>query len=101
MDKSGSLSHTAWDCKHHVKFIPKRRRRTLNGESRKHLGDVFRKLAAQKGSETAEGHLMPGHVPMILAIPRFRQTLLPRCPSRTCAFPFALSSPTTLTLVVC
>lgn len=48
MDKFESLSHTAWDCKYHVIFIPKRRRRTLYGELRKHLGEVFRKLAAQK-----------------------------------------------------
>ena len=38
MDKFESLSHTAWDCKYHVIFIPKRRRRTLYGELRKHLG---------------------------------------------------------------
>ena len=48
MDKFESLSHTAWDCKYHVIFIPKRRRRTLYGELRKHLGEVFRALAAQK-----------------------------------------------------
>lgn len=48
MDKFESLSHTAWDCKYHVIFIPKRRRRTLYGELRQHLGEVFRKLASQK-----------------------------------------------------
>ena len=63
------MSHTAWDCKYHVIFIPKRRRRTLYGELRKHLGDVFRKLAAQKESEIVEGHLMPDHVHMMIAIP--------------------------------
>ena len=69
MDKFESLSHTAWDCKYHVIFIPKRRRRTLYGELRKHLGEVFRKLAAQKESEIVEGHLMPDHVHMMIAIP--------------------------------
>ena len=69
MDKFESLSHTAWDCKYHVIFIPKRRRRTLYGELRKHLGDVFRKLAAQKESQIVEGHLMPDHVHMMIAIP--------------------------------
>ena len=69
MDKFESLSHTAWDCKYHVIFIPKRRRRTLYGELRKHLGDVFRKLAAQKESEIVEGHLMHDHVHMMIAIP--------------------------------
>ena len=69
MDKFESLSHTAWDCKCHVVFIPKRRRRTLYGELRRHLGEVFRRLAAQKESEIVEGHLMPDHVHMMIAIP--------------------------------
>ena len=69
MDKFESLSHTTWDCKYHVIFIPKRRRRTLYGELRKHLGEVFRKLAAQKESQIVEGHLMPDHVHMMIAIP--------------------------------
>ena len=69
MDKFESLSHTEWDCKYHVIFIPKRRRRTLYGELRKHLGEVFRKLAAQKESQIVEGHLMPDHVHLMIAIP--------------------------------
>jgi len=69
MDKFESLSHSEWDCKYHVIFIPKRRRRTLYGELRKHLGEVFRKLAAQKESQIVEGHLMPDHVHMMIAIP--------------------------------
>ena len=68
MDKFESLSHSAWDCKYHVIFIPKRRRRTLYGELRKHLGEVFRKLAAQKESQIVEGHLMPDHIHMCLSI---------------------------------
>ena len=69
MDKFESLSHTAWDCKYHVIFIPKRRRKTLYGELRRHLGEVFRKLAAQKECEVVEGHLMPDHVHMCLSVP--------------------------------
>ena len=69
MDKFESLSHSAWECKYHVIFIPKCRRRTLYGELRKHLGEVFRKLAAQKESQIVEGHLMPDHVHMMIAIP--------------------------------
>ena len=69
MDKFESLSHTSWDCKYHVIFIPKRRRRTLYGELRKHLGEVFRALAAQKESRILEGHLMPDHVHIMIAIP--------------------------------
>ena len=50
MDKFESLNHTTWVCKYHVVFIPKCRRRTLYGELRKHLGEVFRRLAEQKQS---------------------------------------------------
>jgi putative transposase len=63
------LSHTVWECKYHVVFIPKCRRKTLYGELRVHLGEVFRKLASQKESRVEEGHLLPDHVHMLLAIP--------------------------------
>jgi putative transposase len=69
MDKVESLSHTAWDCKCHVVFIPKCRRRTLYAQLRQHLGEAFRKLATQKGCWVEEGHLMPDHVHMMLSIP--------------------------------
>jgi Transposase IS200 like len=59
MDEYESLSHTTWDCKYHVVFIPKCRRRTLYQELRRHLGEVFRRLALQKESKVEEGHLMP------------------------------------------
>ena len=69
MNEYGSLSHTTWDCKYHVVFIPKCRRKTLYQELRRHLGEVFRKLALQKESKVEEGHLMPDHVHMLLSIP--------------------------------
>ena len=69
MDEYESLSHTRWDCKYHIVFIPKCRRKALYGDLRRHLGDVFRKLAAQKESRIEEGHLMPDHVHMMIAIP--------------------------------
>ena len=69
MDKFESLSHTLWDCKYHIVFIPKCRRKVLYGQLRVHLGDVFRKLAGQKESRVEEGHLMPDHVHMLLSIP--------------------------------
>ena len=69
MDEYQSLSHTKWDCKYHVIFIPKYRRRTLYGQLRRHLGEVFRQLAEQKESRIEEGHLMPDHVHMMIAIP--------------------------------
>jgi len=69
MDEYESLSHTRWDCKYHVVFIPKCRRKALYGELRRHLGEVFKKLAVQKESRIEEGHLMPDHVHMMIAIP--------------------------------
>ncbi len=69
MDEYECLSHTRWDCKYHVVFIPKYRRKTLYGELRRHLGEVFRKLAVQKESKIEEGHLMPDHVHMMISIP--------------------------------
>jgi putative transposase len=68
MDKFESLSHTAWDCKYPVVFIPKCRRRTLYRQLRQHLGEVFRKLAAQKECKVEQGHLMVDHVHMMLSI---------------------------------
>ena len=69
MDEYESLSHTKWECKYHVVFIPKCRRKTLYAELRKHLGEVFRHLAQQKESRIEEGHLMSDHVHMLIAIP--------------------------------
>ena len=69
MDDYESLSHTRWDCKYQVVFIPKCRRKTLYVELRKHLGEVFRRLAEQKESRIEEGHLMPDHVHMMISIP--------------------------------
>ena len=69
MDETGSLSHTKWECKYHVVFIPKCRRRTLYEQLRQPLGEVLRRLAAQKESRIEEGHLMSDHVHMMIAIP--------------------------------
>ena len=69
MNDYKSLSHTKWECKYHVVFIPKCRRKTLYGKLRQHLGEVFRDLAARKESRVEEGHLMPDHVHMMIAIP--------------------------------
>ena len=69
MDEFESLSHTKWDCKYHVVFIPKCRRKTLYGQLRQHLAEVFKRLAARKESRIEEGHLMVDHVHMMIAIP--------------------------------
>ncbi len=69
MDDYQSLSHTRWDCKYHVVFIPKCRRKMLYGELRRHLGSVFRALAEQRECRIEEGHLMADHVHMLISIP--------------------------------
>src|SRR5271157_4217150 len=69
MDEYESLSHSKWECKYHVVFIPKGRRKALYGDLRKYLGEVFRKLAEQKESRIEEGHLLPDHVHMMISIP--------------------------------
>ena len=69
MDEYESLNHTKWECKNHVVFIPKCRRKMLYLELRKHLGEVFRKLATQKENKIEEGHLLTDHVHMMIAIP--------------------------------
>ena len=64
-----SLKHTTWECKYHVVFIPKYRRKTLYAQLQRELGPVFRDLVQQKESEVLEGHLMPDHVHMLLSVP--------------------------------
>ncbi len=69
MDEDASLSHEKWECKYHVVFMPKFRRKVLYGTLRRHLGQVLRKLAEQKEIRIEEGHLMPDHVHMMIPIP--------------------------------
>jgi len=69
MDEYENLSHTKWECKYHVVFIPKYRRKVLFEKLREHLGPVFRKLAEQKESRVEEGHVMVDHVHMMISIP--------------------------------
>ena len=64
-----SLNHTRWECKYHIVFIPKYRRKTLFGQIRKELGEGFRRLAKQKESFIEEGHIMADHVHMMISIP--------------------------------
>ena len=64
-----SLSHSKWDCKYHVVFVPKPRRKAIFGQTRKQLGAIFHALARQKECQIIEGHLMPDRVHMCIAIP--------------------------------
>ena len=68
MQDNQSLSHTMWDCKYHIIWIPKYRKKTIFGDLRQYLGEIFRDLAAQKECKVLEGHLMPDHVHMLLSI---------------------------------
>lgn len=69
MNDIQSLSHAKWECKYHVVWIPKYRRKMIYGQLRKNLGDVFHELARQKESKVLEGHLLTDHVHMLLSIP--------------------------------
>lgn len=69
MEEYKSLSHTRWQCKYHVIFIPKCRRKRLFGVLRKEIGPVFRRLAQQRECYIEEGHVMPDHVHMLISIP--------------------------------
>ena len=64
-----SLSHTRYDCKYHVVFIPKYRRKKIYGAIRRHLGEIFHELAKQKESRILEGHLKGDHVHRCISIP--------------------------------
>ena len=69
MEQEGSLRHTVWECKYHVVWIPKYRKKAIFKELRKHLAEVIRALAEQKESRVLEGHLMSDHVHMLMSIP--------------------------------
>jgi putative transposase len=59
----------SFNCKYHVVFVPKRRRKIIFGQTRRQLGTIFHSLARQKECQILEGHLMPDHVHMCIAIP--------------------------------
>ncbi len=69
MDATESLAHTRWECKYHIVWIPKGRRKVLYGHLRKYLGGVLRELARQRECTLEEGHLLADHVHMLLSIP--------------------------------
>ena len=69
MNDVESLSHTKWECKYHVVWIPKYRKKSLYVELRRYLGSTFRELAMQRESRVIEGHLLPDHVHVLISIP--------------------------------
>ena len=64
-----SLSHSVWECKYHIVWIPKYRRKAIYGELRKYLGEIFHDLARQKECKIIEGHICIDHVHMLISIP--------------------------------
>jgi len=64
-----SLSHSKWDCKYHIVFVPKYCRQMMVGEIRKFLGAIFHELVRQKECRIIEGHLMSDHVHICIEIP--------------------------------
>ena len=69
MKNNQSLSHTVWDCKYHLVWIPKYRKKALYGSLQKYMGEAFRELASQRECRIHEGHLMGDHVHMLISIP--------------------------------
>src|SRR5579871_5106539 len=63
------LNHATWECKYHVVFTPKYRKKALSGQIRRHLGTVFHDLARRKECQIEEGHMLPDHVHMLISIP--------------------------------
>ena len=64
-----SQSHSKWDCKYHLVFIPKYKKQALYGKIRKFLGKKFHELANQKGCKIIEGHMAQDHVYILISIP--------------------------------
>ncbi len=69
MRQVNSLNHTRWECKYHIVFIPKFRKKVLFDQIRKEVGEVFHRLARQRESFIEEGHIMSDHVHMMISIP--------------------------------
>ena len=64
-----SLAHSSWNCKYHLIFVPKNRKKLLYGKVGIELGKMFHELARQKESKIIEGNICPDHVHMCIEIP--------------------------------
>ena len=69
MDDVKSLTHTKWNCKYHIVFAPKYRRKVFYEEKRLEIGAILRELCRWKGVEIIEGEVCPDHVHMLISIP--------------------------------
>ncbi len=68
MDKN-SLAHTRWNCKYHIVFAPKFRRKAIYGEYKADIGKILRQLCKQKGIEIIEAELCADHIHMLISVP--------------------------------
>ena len=64
-----SLAHNKWNCKYHIVFAPKYRRKVFYAEKRAEIRDIIRTLCAWKGVEIIEGEICPEHIHLLLSIP--------------------------------
>ena len=64
-----SLAHTKWNCKYHIVFAPKYRRKVFYEEKRIEIREILRKLCQWKGVEVIEGEICPDHIHMLVSIP--------------------------------
>jgi putative transposase len=69
MKDANRLTHSVWECKYHIVWIPKCRRKVLYSEVAKSLGEIFHELARQRESNIVEGHICRDHIHMLIAIP--------------------------------
>ena len=69
MNDNNSLAHTTWNCKYHIVFAPKYRRRVIYGQIREEIGKIIRLLCERKGITIIEAELCPDHVHMLVEIP--------------------------------
>ena len=69
MNDTNSLSHTTWNCKYHIVFAPKFRRKVFYKEKRRAIGMILRKLCEWKGVHIVEAEVCPDHIHMLVEIP--------------------------------
>ena len=66
---NNTLAHTTWNCKYHIVFAPKYRRKVFFGEKRTEIREILRQLCQWKGVEIIEGEVCPDHIHLLLSIP--------------------------------
>ena len=69
MNDNKSLAHTTWNCKYHIVFAPKYRRKIFYGEKRAEIGKILRELCGWKGVTIIEAEVCPDHIHMLVEIP--------------------------------